>query len=55
MICMQIKQNIIYIELHSLLLYLFMIKALSYEKSINIYFDEINSLIKKIKAVIFVR
>jgi len=54
MTCMQIEQDVVYIELHSLLLYLFMIKVLDYEKSINTYFNEINSLIKKIKAAVFV-
>jgi len=50
----QVEQNIVYTKLHSLLLHLFMIKALNHEKFINIYFVEINSLIKKIKVIIFV-
>jgi len=50
----QIEQNVVYAELCSLLLYLFMIKVLDHKKSINIYFAEINSLIKKIKVIIFV-
>ena len=55
MICMQIEQNIVYIKLHFLLLHLFIVKVLNHEKSINTYFDKINSLIKKIKTVISVR
>ncbi len=31
-----------------------MIKALDHKKLINIHFNEINSLIKKIKAAVFV-
>jgi len=45
--CTQIEQNVVYAELCFLLLYLFMIKVLNYEKFINTYFNEINSLIKK--------
>ncbi len=37
-----------------LLLYLFMTKAWDHKKSINTCFNEINSLIKKIKAAISV-
>jgi len=55
MICTQIKQNVIYTELHFLLLHSFTIKVLNHEKSINTHFNEINSLIKKIKAAIFVK
>jgi len=51
---MQIKQDVVYVKLYLLLLYLFMIKALDHKKLINIHFDEINSLIKKIKAAVFV-
>jgi len=36
-------------------LHSFMIKVLNYEKFINIHFNEINSLIKKIKTIIFVK
>jgi len=54
-ICTQIKQNVIYAELCSLLLYLFIIKVLNHEKFINTHFNEINSLIKKIKTIIFVK
>jgi len=55
MICIQIRQDVIYIELYLLLLYLFTVKALDYEKLINIYFNEINSLIKKIKVTVSVK
>jgi len=54
MIYTQIKQNVVYTELHFLLLYLFTIKALDHEKLINIYFNEINNLVKNIKAAVFV-
>jgi len=54
MICIQIKQDVVYIELYLLLLYLFMIKVLDHEKLINIHFNEINSLIKKIKVTVSV-
>jgi len=54
MICTQVKQNIVYIKLHSLLLHLFMTKALDHEKFINTYFVKINSLIKRIKVTVFV-
>jgi len=53
--CTQVEQNIVYAELHSLLLHLFMIKALNHEKFINTHFAEINSLIKRIKVIVFVR
>jgi len=53
--CIQVEQNIVYAELHSLLLYLFMIKALNHEKFINTYFVEINNLIKKIKVTVSVK
>ncbi len=55
MICTQIEQNVVYAELCFLLLYLFMIKVLNHEKFINAHFNEINNLIKKIKAVISVK
>jgi len=55
MICTQIEQNVVYAELCFLLLYSFMIKVLNHEKFINAHFNEINNLIKKIKAVISVK
>jgi len=51
---MQIEQNVVYAELYSLLLHSFTIKVLDHEKFINTCFNEINNLIKKIKAVISV-
>jgi len=54
MICTQIEQDIVYTELHFLLLYSFTVKVLDHEKSINTHFDEINNLIKKIKAAVSV-
>ena len=53
-ICTQIKQNIVYAELCSLLLHSFTVKALDHENSINTCFDEVNSLIKKIRAAVSV-
>ena len=52
--CTQVEQDIVYVKLHSLLLYLFMIKVLDHEKFINTHFAEINSLIKRIKVIISV-
>jgi len=54
-ICTQIKQDVIYTKLYFLLLHSFMIKVLNHEKFINTHFDEINSLIKKIKIIISVK
>jgi hypothetical protein len=50
--CTQIEQSVIYAELHSLLLYFFTVKVLEHEKSINTYFDEIISLIKRIRTAV---
>jgi hypothetical protein len=52
-ICTQIEQSVIYTELHSLLLYFFTVKVLKHEKSINTCFNEIISLIKRIKTAVF--
>jgi len=52
---MQIEQNVVYTKLCFLLLHLFTVKVLNYEKSINTHFDEINNLIKKIKVAVSVK
>jgi len=53
--CTQLEQDVVYAELHFLLLYLFMIKVLDHEKFINAHFNEINNLIKKIKTAVSVK
>jgi hypothetical protein len=49
--CTQIEQSVIYTELHFTTIF-FTIKVLKHEKSINTCFNEIISLIKRIRAAV---